>query len=517
MGWNPFKANAEAPDLVTDEIEPPTLDPQAEAAIQKSKEEKRFLLKLDIFLLTFGCISQIIKYLDQTNINTAYVSGMSDALNFNGNELNYFKTYFNIGYCLFLIPSQVIITRVRPSIWLPALEFIWGALTGVIAACTTSKQIYGVRALIGLAESSCYPGTVTMLMTWYTPLEMAKRIGFYHSCQAFGGMMSSAMQTGIIRGLEGRHGIQGWQWTFIINCIMTIIASAWSKRENCPSDAVPNKLAFWLTERDYEIAQARLRRFRRESPNPINWPTFWRMLKNPILYIMIWIYVGMLLAQSAGDYFQLWLRALVHPDGTKVWSRTMLNAIPLGGYALQIAAVWFWSFSSDILKTRWTILLAQCIIGIPGAIIMTVWNVPDAAKYYSYFILYCVAAGGPPLWAWLSDMLPSDAEQRALILGTCITAFYAINAWANILIYPAKEAPHYKFGWPVSLALWITCALWVVALRIYDIKVVRPRNFRAAQEAFEAAEAEVRNSVEYAVGDNKVDAKVDDKDAVQRV
>ncbi|TXT08635.1 hypothetical protein VHUM_02763 [Vanrija humicola] len=328
-------------------------------------------------------------------------------------------------------------------------------------------------------------------------------------------MMSSAMQTGIIKSLEGKNGIQGWQYTFIINCVMTIAVAMLGPFFIPDFPDKPNKLAFWLTPRDYEIAQARLRRFRRESPNPINWPTFWRMLKNPMLYIMIWIYVGMLLAQSAGDYFQLWLKSLVHEDGTKVWTRTMLNAIPLGGYALQIAAVWFWSFASDILKTRWTILLAQCIIGIPGAIIMTIWNVPDAAKYYSYFLLYCVAAGGPPLWAWLSDMLPSDAEQRALILGSCITAFYAINAWANILIYPAKEAPHYKFGWPVSLALWITCALWVVGLRIYDIKVVRPRNFRAAQEAFEEAEANA-NAVEY-VGDSPVDVKVDSKDAVQRV
>lgn len=58
MGWNPLAAGkCAAPEHVTDEINPPTLDPQAEEAIQKSKEEKRFLMKLDIFLLTFGCIS----------------------------------------------------------------------------------------------------------------------------------------------------------------------------------------------------------------------------------------------------------------------------------------------------------------------------------------------------------------------------------------------------------------------------------------------------------------------------
>jgi len=62
-----------------------------------------------------------------------------------------------------LIPSQIFITYFRPSWWLPGLELIWGILTGCIAACTRSDQIYGIRALIGMAESSSYPGTVTML------------------------------------------------------------------------------------------------------------------------------------------------------------------------------------------------------------------------------------------------------------------------------------------------------------------------------------------------------------------
>lgn len=74
------------------------LDPQGkDLEVKKSAAERRFLLKLDIFLLTYGCLSQVIKYLDQTNINTAYVSGMSEALNFHGNELNYFATWFNVG------------------------------------------------------------------------------------------------------------------------------------------------------------------------------------------------------------------------------------------------------------------------------------------------------------------------------------------------------------------------------------------------------------------------------------
>ena len=88
---------------------------------------------------------------------------MQTDLNLTGNELNYFLTYFNIGYCIFLVPSQIMISRFRPSLWLPALEFIWGILTLSIAATKSASQIYAIRVFIGLAESSAYPGAITLL------------------------------------------------------------------------------------------------------------------------------------------------------------------------------------------------------------------------------------------------------------------------------------------------------------------------------------------------------------------
>lgn len=51
-------------------------------------------------------------------------------------------SYFNVGYAIFLIPSQIIITRVRPSLWLPALEACWGVLTIATYKVTNYKQVY---------------------------------------------------------------------------------------------------------------------------------------------------------------------------------------------------------------------------------------------------------------------------------------------------------------------------------------------------------------------------------------
>jgi ACS family pantothenate transporter-like MFS transporter len=42
----------------------------------KTKEEKWFLFKLDVFLLTAACLGYFSKNLDQQNIDNAYVSGV---------------------------------------------------------------------------------------------------------------------------------------------------------------------------------------------------------------------------------------------------------------------------------------------------------------------------------------------------------------------------------------------------------------------------------------------------------
>lgn len=46
-------------------------------SLDKSPEERAFLFKLDLAVLSFASLGYLIKYLDQSNINNAFVSGMS--------------------------------------------------------------------------------------------------------------------------------------------------------------------------------------------------------------------------------------------------------------------------------------------------------------------------------------------------------------------------------------------------------------------------------------------------------
>lgn len=56
------------------------------------------------------------------------------------------------------------------------LELLWG-MTGLIAITKNAKQVDVLRAFLGICESSAWPGAMTLFLHWYTPTELAKRMG----------------------------------------------------------------------------------------------------------------------------------------------------------------------------------------------------------------------------------------------------------------------------------------------------------------------------------------------------
>lgn len=51
----------------------------------------------------------------------------------------------------------MLITRVRPSIWIPAMEVLWSVLTMCLAASKNFSTLVVIRFFVGLAESTFYP------------------------------------------------------------------------------------------------------------------------------------------------------------------------------------------------------------------------------------------------------------------------------------------------------------------------------------------------------------------------
>ncbi|KAK3315844.1 retrograde regulation protein 2 [Apodospora peruviana] len=440
--------------------------------------EQDLVRRLDIFLMTFGCISQVIKYLDQTNISSAYVSGMKEDLGLYGDELNYFTTYFSISYCLMLIPSQIILTYVRPSYWLPGLEIGWGFVTGFIALAQSARHVYILRVFLGLFESSAWPGMMTLFMYWYTPTELAKRMGFYHSCQALGQMMSGALQVAILETLDGKFGLKGWRWLFVINGVITLLVglAGFFMIPDYPS--LPNPRAVWLSDEHITMATERLERHGRADARRINWASAKRTFLMWITYAIPSLYIATVLAPYGYNYFNLFLKSLQNPDGSPRWTTEQVNTIPIAGGAINVLFVWIWAILSDLFQTRWTLLVVQAVIGLIPSTIMTIWTVrPEGTSitsaYVSYFMLYLSLGTAPLVMSWLSDLLPQDPEARTLIVGYSIASVYAVLSWSQVLIWPASQAPYYKYAWQISIVLWILVIVMAYTLHLVDRRLLR--------------------------------------------
>ena len=162
-----------------------------------------------------------------TNIANAAVFGLADDLNLKGNQYNTALTIFFVPYVLFEIPSNVLLKRLKPHVWLSVCMFMFGLTT----VCQGLVQNFGglvtTRFFLGLFETGMFPGSFYLIGMWYKRHEAQKRYTFFFASTtlagAFGGLLASA-----IGKMDGVCGYLGWRWIFILEGILTCVVSiAW--------------------------------------------------------------------------------------------------------------------------------------------------------------------------------------------------------------------------------------------------------------------------------------------------
>lgn len=164
----------------------------------------------------------IKKQLDRSNLSNAYVSGMEEDLGFVGNQLNIINTCFTVGYVIGQIPANLSLHYVKPRYFFPACMVVWAGLTMVTASAQKPQSIMAIRFFQGIAEATTFVGTHYILGSWYTERELGKRSGIFTASGLAGTMIGGFIQTGIHSSLDGRNGLRGWRWLFIIDGIVSL-------------------------------------------------------------------------------------------------------------------------------------------------------------------------------------------------------------------------------------------------------------------------------------------------------
>lgn len=293
-------------------------------------------------------------------------------------------------------------------------------------------------------------------------------------------MMSGAMQAAITDTLEGHAGLAGWRWLFVINAIITVIwgAAGFIMLPDLPNR--PNPRAFWFKKEHAELSLERLARNGRAEPKKMSWAGIKRTFAGWVVYFVSVLYIATVLGTWGYNYFTLFLKWLTNPDGSPRWTVSQVNAIPIGGSAINVVFVWIWALLSDYFETRWVLIVIQAVIAIIPCIIMSIWTehsdtVSIAAAYASYFMMYIPLGTAPLIFAWLADLLPQDPEARSLIVGVAVAGYYAISAWSQVLVWPASEAPFFKYGWQSALALLVLVIIMTCTLRYIDVRYLLPK------------------------------------------
>lgn len=426
--------------------------------------ERFYLFKLDMFLMTWACFSNCIKSIDQGNYANAYVSGMKEELNFVGKQYNWLQSYFTIGYAIMIIPSQIIITLIKPNIWLPSAELIWGILTACCGAkgITSAPQMFPLRFFIGLLEASSWPGATVMFMNWYGSNEISSRSGGYAVSGVVGNMFTGFMQAAITKTLNGRLGLSGWRWMFIINGIMTIIIALFGYiiLPNIPEKGG----AAWLNEGDLKIARMRSKKFKKKSLATFRLKDLYRAIFNYKIWAFVLSFVPWTWANFGLSYMNLWLKSLKNIDGTNKFSVYQINMIPIGGYAISLVTLLFWSKLADIYThRRFFIILLNQLIGVLGCSILAAWPKSDAFKFVGFFIMFQMNVTGPICVSLLGDLFRTDPVLRSITIGITVTFVYAMDTWYPLYIWPSTEAPHYTYGWNVSVGFEVFSLISVSA------------------------------------------------------
>lgn len=114
------------------------------------------------------------------------------------------------------IPSNMAITRIRPSWYLPGAAMLWSIVSASTAAATSFGGLVTIRFFLGIVEAPLFPGAVYVMSCWYTRKELALRYAILYTGLVLAMAVSGLIAAGVFAGLHGTMGLAGWQWLFIL-------------------------------------------------------------------------------------------------------------------------------------------------------------------------------------------------------------------------------------------------------------------------------------------------------------
>lgn len=224
------------------------------------------------------------------------------------------------------LPSNMLLSRVRPSIYMPLWAALWLIISACTAAVTSFEHLIAVRFFLGIAEAPFFPGAVFLLSCYYTRTELAFRTAILYSGLILATAFSGLLAAGIFSGLDQVSGLAGWQWLFILEgsgCFL-IAMIALLVLPDFPGQNTGS--ARWLFSKEERTFLAERIKRDRVSEDEID-RSLWTGLRAAVLDIKTWLFVSFFDSSTYRTVFVANGLLDSHPDTEPqcIWIQQLLS------------------------------------------------------------------------------------------------------------------------------------------------------------------------------------------------
>jgi len=183
--------------------------------------EQTTMRKVYLRLLPFSILCMFVCYLDRVNLGFAALT-MNKDLGFSAYLFGLGAGAFYGGYCLFEVPSNLLLEKVGARFWLARIMITWGLFSGAMAFVSGPISFVSLRFLLGAAEAGFFPGILFYFHYWFPARHRGRMISWFTVATPISVALGGPISTALL-GLDGTFGLAGWRWVFLVEAAPAVI------------------------------------------------------------------------------------------------------------------------------------------------------------------------------------------------------------------------------------------------------------------------------------------------------
>lgn len=193
--------------------------------------ERSVVMKLDLTILPYFSLIWFLFGVNRASYSHAYISGMKEDLNFQGNQYNLMITIYMVFYAVSQIPSTSLLTLAQPKHVFVAANVAWSVLTLLTFRMQNVHQLFILSGFEGAFSAVAYVGAHFIYGSWYKKSELSTRAAIFCCFGHTGSIAGGWIQAGLLSAFDGKGGLPAWRWVFVVVSIITIPVAALGELE----------------------------------------------------------------------------------------------------------------------------------------------------------------------------------------------------------------------------------------------------------------------------------------------